>query len=145
MIGMLEIIRIIALVIFLFLEGIRDLRKRKISMITVMVVGAIGIILRLGNIRENELEILGGILIGVILLLLAKLTREKIGYGDGWILVVTGVYLGFYGNMYLLLLSLFLASLVSIFLLAVKKANGKTELPFVSFMLPSYLLLLVIK
>lgn len=144
MIGMLEIIKIVVLGVFLFLEGIRDLRKHKVSMIMVVVVGIIGGVLQINSIRENGMGILSGIFVGIILLLLAKITREKIGYGDGWIFVVTGVYLGFRDNIYLLLLALFLASLVSIFLLAIKKVNGKTELPFVSFMLPSYLLLFAI-
>lgn len=144
MIGMLEIIKIVVLGVFLLIEGIRDLQKHKVSMITVMIAGILGVIFQFGIIQENGLKIIGGILIGIVLLLLAKMTREKIGYGDGWIFVVTGIYLGFRGNIYLLLISLFLASLVSIYLLVFKKANRKTELPFVSFLLPSYLLLFVI-
>jgi len=144
MIGMLEIIKIVVLGVFLLIEGIRDLQKHKVSMITVMIAGILGVIFQFGIIQENGLKIIGGILIGIVLLSLAKITREKIGYGDGWIFVVTGIYLGFHSNMYLLLLSLFLASLVSICLLVFKKVNKKTELPFVSFILPGYLLLLVI-
>lgn len=144
MIGMLEIIKIVVLGVFLLIEGIRDLQKHKVSMITVMIAGILGVIFQFGIIQENGLKIIGGILIGIVLLLLAKMTREKIGYGDGWIFVVTGIYMGFRNNMYLLLLSLFLASLVSICLLVFKKVNKKTELPFVSFVLPGYLLLLVI-
>ena len=144
MIGMLEIIKIVVLGVFLLIEGIRDLQKHKVSMITVMIAGILGVIFQFGIIQENGLKIIGGILIGIVLLLLAKMTREKIGYGDGWIFVVTGIYMGFRNNMYLLLLSLFLASLVSICLLVFKKVNKKTELPFVSFVLPSYLLLFVI-
>lgn len=144
MIGMLEIIKIVVLGVFLLIEGIRDLQKHKVSMITVMIAGILGVIFQFGIIQENGLKIIGGILIGIVLLSLAKITREKIGYGDGWIFVVTGIYMGFRNNMYLLLLSLFLASLVSICLLVFKKVNKKTELPFVSFVLPGYLLLFVI-
>ncbi len=144
MMGILEIIKIIVLGVFLLIEGIRDLRKHRVSMITIVIAGVLGVILQFSIIRENGLEILGGILIGIMLLLLAKMTREKIGYGDGWIFVVAGIYLGFRGNIYLLLLSLFLASSASICLLVFKKVNRKTELPFVSFLLPGYLLLFVI-
>ncbi len=144
MIEILELIKIIVLGEFLFLEGIRDLRKREISMITVIIVGILGGILQFNYIKDSGLEIVGGVLIGVVLLILAKVTGEKIGYGDGWVLAVSGLYLGFRGNMYLLLLSLFGASIVSISLLLFKKATRKTELPFVSFMLPSYLLMFAI-
>ena len=143
MVEVLEIIKIISLGTFLFVEGIRDLRKHKISMLAVIVAGVMGGILQFDSLEENGWEILGGIFIGIALLILAKVTKEKIGYGDGWVLMVSGIYLGVRGNMYLLLLSLFLASLVSICLLVFKKVNKKTELPFVSFVLPGYLLLLV--
>lgn len=144
MIEILEIIRIIVLGEFLLIEGYRDLRQRNISMMVVWIVGVLGMILQFAGIKENGIEIAGGIIIGVFFLLMAKITDEKIGYGDGWVLMISGLYLGFRDNMYLFLISLMLASFVAIILLLTKKANKKTELPFVSFMLPGYLLLLVI-
>ena len=144
MIGILEIIKIIVLGEFLLIEGYRDLRQRNISMMAVWIVGVLGAILQFEGIKENGIEIAGGMIIGALILLLAKLTDEKIGYGDGWVLMISGLYLGFRYNMYLLLISLMLASFISIILLLTKKADKKTELPFVSFMLPGYLLLLAI-
>ncbi len=144
MIEILEIIRIIVLGEFLLIEGYRDLRQRNISIIAVWIVGVLGTILQFEGIKENGIEIAGGIIIGALILLLAKLTDEKIGYGDGWVLMISGLYLGFRDNMYLLLISLMLASFISIILLLTKKADKKTELPFVSFMFPGYLLLLAI-
>lgn len=139
MIEILEVMKVVTLGVFLLTEGVRDFKMRRISMISVVVFAAIGIMMQLPQIKENCISILGGILIGIIFIGLAKLTKEKIGYGDGWVLVVTGIYIGFYGNMSLLALSLFIASVVSIILLLCKKVGRKTELPFVAFMMPGYL------
>lgn len=145
MIGVLEVIRIILLGIFLVMEGVRDLIKRRISMVSVIIAGSVGGILRIPMLKDDWASMLGGILIGIIIMLLAKCTKEKIGYGDGWVLVVTGIYLGFRANMYLLFLSLFFSCFISIILLVCKKAVRQTELPFVTFMVPGYLLLLTIQ
>ncbi len=128
----------------ILVEGIRDLYKRKISMVSILLFGIFGIMIQLPHIKENWPGIVGGIFIGVIIYGLSKLTKGKIGEGDGWILMVTGIFLGFRNNIMLLLLSLWVAAAVSIFLLLLKKAKRKTELPFVCFMIPGYILLLII-
>ncbi len=141
---MLELIRIIITGVFIVIEGIRDLRQRKISMGMVTFYGALAIFIQAVNIKEQWFSILGGILVGVFLLLLSKITRGKIGEGDAWILIVTGISLGFRNNLILLLLSLWVASVVSIFLLLFQKVKRKTEMPFVFFMIPGYIWLLLI-
>ena len=143
MAGIFEILKIIILGIFLIAEGVRDLKKHRISMLSVMIAGVIGFILCALFIKDNIMSVLGGILIGVVMLLLAKFTEEKIGYGDGWVFMVTGIYLGLRANLYLLFVSLFLSAVVSMILLICKKAEYKTELPFVPFVLPGYLFLMV--
>ena len=141
----MEIIRVVVPGIFLILEGVRDLKKRKISMTSVFLTGILGILFGIPLIKDNFISMLGGIAIGLVCLLIAGLTNEKVGYGDGWVLTVMGIYLGFRSNLYLLSVSLFLASLTSVLLLISKKAGRKTELPFVTFMIPGYFLLIAIR
>lgn len=142
---MLELIKAIILGAFLLTEGIRDLRKRKIAMFSVAIYGVIGVGLQLFILKESGISIVGGVFIGILFLALAKLTGEQVGYGDGWVLMVTGVYLGFRENMFLLALSLLLTAAASMLLLMFKKAGRKTSLPFAGFMVPGYVLLLMIK
>ena len=144
MVGTLEIIKIIILGLFLVIEGIRDLRRHKVSMLSVALAGVIGVIIQIPLIKEIYPDMIGGILPGIILLLVAGFTKERIGYGDGWVMFVAGIYLGFAGSIYLLTLSLFIASLTSVLLLICKKAGRKTELPFVAFMVPGFLLMPVV-
>ena len=63
--------------------------------------------------------------------------------GDGLILSVTGLGLGFWNNLELFALALFAAALVSIVLLITRLANRKTSIPFVPFLFLGYLLHLI--
>lgn len=130
--------------VFLLIEGIRDIKKREISMISVIITSMIGFLLRIPNIADVWLGLIGGVIVGVIFLLISKFTKERIGYGDGWVLLTAGICLGFRGVICLLSASLFIASVFSIALLLVRKVGRKTELPFVAFMIPGYILLFII-
>lgn len=86
------------------------------------------------------LEIAGGAFIGVILLMLSKMTEGAVGPGDGMLFFITGIYLGFWKNVMLLWGSLLLCSCWGIGLLAVRQikwtAGKRIEIPFLPFVLP---------
>lgn len=139
---MLEIIRVALLGIFLFIEGIRDIRKREISMISVAVFATLGIMVQVISDVSNWYGMIGGALIGLAVLLSAKVTREKIGYGDGWLLLVSGIYLGFRYNLFLFMIALFLSAAISIVLLICKKVSCKSTMPFAAFVFLGYCIML---
>lgn len=141
---MWEIIRMIAVGIFLLIEGFRDFRKRKISMLSVLIFAVLGIVLEIPEGITVWKEITAGIMVGAVVLGLAKITEGKIGVGDGWVLIVTGLFLGFRGNLFLFMAALFTSAVVSIVLLLCGKADKKTQLPFVSFLFIGYMLTITI-
>lgn len=125
---------------FIFLEGMRDFFHRKVSVVTVAVIAIMGVILHIFEGGLMWISALSGALIGVVFLLIAKITREGIGYGDGWMITATGIVLGFRRNFLLLCCALILCAIVSVFLLIFRKAGKKTELPFVSFLFPAFVI-----
>lgn len=143
MINVFNIVRILILGIFLLIEGVRDIKQKKISIISVMITSVLGIFLQIPNIADVWLSLTGGVIVGIIFLIISKLTKEKIGCGDGWVMLTAGICLGFRGVICLLSVSLFIASVFSIVLLLFKKVGRKTELPFVGFMIPGYVLSLI--
>lgn len=82
-----------------------------------------------------------GLLLGIGVVLLSKITGGKIGIGDGLILSVTGLGLGFWSNFELFALALAIAAVFSIGLLVFRLANRNKTIPFVPFLLISYLFL----
>ena len=68
------------------------------------------------------------------------LSKEQIGYGDGLVLIAAGALLGVRMNLFMFLFGLFFAALKGIWLMMTKKANRKTKMAFVPFLLPGLML-----
>ena len=85
-----------------------------------------------------------GLLIGLFLYLVSKVTRGAIGEGDALVYLLTGIALGFFRNLELLICSLFLASIVSGFLLVFCRVGKKYRVPFVPFTALAYGMVMLI-
>lgn len=72
---------------------------------------------------------------GVGFFLLSFFSREKVGYGDGWVLLMIGLFLGVYRCFLILLVGLLAESAVAIVLLAFRKIQRDREIPFSPFLL----------
>ena len=126
---------------FILAEGIRDYRRRKVSMVSIGIIAVLGIILKISGSENTWLDLIGGVCVGIGLLLAARITGEKIGYGDGWMLAAIGTVMGLRKNFVLLCVSMFLCGVSAVILLLFKKAGRETELPYVCFLFPEYYLL----
>ena len=128
---MWRIIKITGVFIFLLLCSVQDIREKEISVKMLILSGSLFWTASLLFEEMSARERICNILPGLAAFLLAFLTREQIGYGDAACLVVlgsvisAGVLLGaVFGGLVLL-------SACSVILLAGKKADRKTTLPFV--------------
>lgn len=136
------------ILIFLGLCSIVDIKKKQLPCI-LLWIGFIGIcfitLIQITNESRNILDSIGGVLTGVFLLIFSKASREQIGFGDSIIFLIVGIGVGTLNNFLLLIYSLFLTCIVSIFLLIFKKANRKTTLPFTPFICSSFILEWILK
>ncbi len=137
-------IRIILCFIFLLLEGFADYRNQKIFLPPVAGFFLAGIIMCCFQGKEVFVQVLSGALVGSGILVLAFFTKNRIGYGDGFVLIATGALLGFRVNVMMLFLGLFLASLKGIWILISGKGNKNASMPFVPFLIPGLTLSLAI-
>lgn len=132
-------------IILLGLLGIcslEDVKHKQLRVIYILMFGIGGVVLHLFVPICSIYSILCGMLLGVLMLLISAVTRGSVGMGDGVLLVVTGVYLGGYQNLVLLMTGLLLSALWSLGLLALKKKKRKDEIAFVPFLLLSYFVML---
>ena len=87
---------------------------------------------------------LAGALVGGIFVGISKLTREAIGYGDSFAIVILGIYLGLWGLLEVLASAFIVLGLVGLFTFVVQKKRGNWSLPFFPFLTAGYLLSVVI-
>lgn len=138
---MIQTITLLGMLVFCTIE---DCRRKRILLGPVLLFGILGLILHLYYRNISIWNLLAGCLIGVILLLISKVTSGKIGIGDGLILIVTGVYLGFEDNTILFMHGLLFCGIWSLILLVTRKKKGTDEVPFIPFLLLAYLKMLLL-
>lgn len=126
-----------AVLIFLSICTIFDIRKKEIPLILagVGMAAAVGFtIWRIGNGTIFAVQILLSLLPGLFFLLVSWCTKEKVGYGDGILLLITGLMVGFYLCLTGLCISLFLSVFFGVLLLFLHKAKKNSRIPFVPFL-----------
>lgn len=125
--------------VLLLLNAWQDVRKREIVPWSLWIFLILGIIGNAVKPMHSLWSMLGGAAVGIGMLLISVFSRGSVGLGDGFLLCVTGIYLGLEANLLMLLGALFLCALFSILLLCFRKAGRKTNVPFVPFLLAGYL------
>ena len=106
---MLEGIRMIVLLVSLFLCAWIDWKTERVSVPLLLLGGMTAVLLHLFAQEESVFYLMTGMSVGIALLLYSLVTHESIGYGDGCLFVMTGLFLGIWENLVLLLLASVLA------------------------------------
>ena len=128
-------ITFIALIVLLF-TAVEDIRKKDIPSYVVYICGAVSAFFTCYMVlikTESVTTYLLSLIPGLVLLAIAFLTREGIGYGDGLIILSVGPMFGLYEVVFGLFVAFTLSSLFSITLLAIKKLKGGSRIPFIPF------------
>ncbi len=120
-----------------------DVKRKQIRLWVVCAFGIMGMVLHLIYRQTGIVDILGGMGIGALLLLMGLISRQKIGYGDGFMFFVTGIYLGFWGNLSLLTAAMISVMMYALVLLASGRGSGRYEIAFSPFVLFGYVAMLM--
>ena len=119
-----------------------DVRSREIRSIIVLLGGVVGISFHVFNAKQSLLSVVGGLIVGILMLILSIASGEKVGKGDAVLIMVTGIYLGFWQNLVLLWAAALMAGVYGLYNIFVHGKNFKSEMPFVPFLLVAYVCLL---
>ena len=140
----LSLIIKIVLLIFLGYAALSDRLTRQIGLVPLALTFICGIVLQFifGGFQFLDLALACGI--GIILLVVAKLSGEALGYGDALLFMTSGIFLGFTENIFLLLFSLLLSALFSVFQILIRRRKMRDSLPFAPFILGGYICVLAI-
>jgi len=135
---------------YLIVMGIFDGRERSVPVMGVIngFLAAMGVV-AYRCIQNSEqwcwivLSALLGAIPGAVLVLLAHVTGQ-IGFGDGLVLTVVGMVIGYGGCVLLICFSLLLMSICCIGIMWSKKGNRNTRIPYLPFLTAVYLVSLIV-
>ncbi|RRD95052.1 hypothetical protein EII17_04585 [Clostridiales bacterium COT073_COT-073] len=117
-----------------------DIRKKEIPIEFYLVFLVPVVILHLAQADWiNPLVALG--LYGIFYLL-ARYSKQAIGYGDAVAIPTLCLLGGYQTGGVIVLMALILVGILGLILLVIKKANRKTEVPFIPFLTMAYLIYL---
>ena len=133
-----DIIVYIILGIALLLCTITDLKYQEIylSVIVADMVLLIGY-----HIWQNSflaVDIIGVIAVGVVFGIICIASGNKIGSGDVLLFMLTGLGLGVYANIFIIMISFFCAFFAAIFLVTVRHKTKNYRMPLAPFVLCSF-------
>lgn len=126
------------------IESFEDIRSRRLGVLLLCAFGICGAVCHMIFQRGEYQSLLGGIAIGAAMIVLSLLSRGRVGLGDGLVLLVTGIFLGFEQNLLLFTVSQVLTACYALFLLVIRKKGRHYEIPFIPFLLVSYVGLLAV-
>lgn len=135
----LEVILKVILLLGLFYIAWFDYKTKLIEMKWLLIFGMVGMI---GIVVQRDWALISqsclGTLVGVSLLVFSWFSRESIGFGDGWLFVITGVFLGIWENFVLLFGSLILVGIFAVTCLVLKKIERNDRVALAPFVLTAY-------
>ena len=132
------------MIIGLGVLSVIDIKNKKLPTSLIGIFAIVCFILRCFQGISTGSFILG-LLPGIVLLLLAISSGEKIGIGDALVVGILGIGYAIENVISILGISLFLIAIWAMGLLIIKKANKKTELPFLPYLFVGHLFVCFIK
>ncbi|MEF9916604.1 MAG: prepilin peptidase [Lachnospiraceae bacterium] len=134
----------IMMLIFLFICTVYDIRMRGIPNLIMYSGSGLVIVLRCMKMEMPCFLWIGGGILGVFFLLISKYTKEALGYGDSWMILLLGVYLGLWNLLLLLSVALFLCSFGAMYQFLRHKSAEKATLPFLPFLTIAFISVVII-
>lgn len=130
--------------VYLGICAVFDCIKKEIPLAAVWLGMVTAIILRAaGFLGRTTWWGLGmSLLPGIFFWILGFVTKEQVGYGDGWLLLMIGLFVGYENCFVVLLIGLVTESSVALLLLVFRKIHRDEEVPFAPFLLLGMVMLL---
>ncbi|NLL78490.1 MAG: hypothetical protein GX234_01530 [Clostridiales bacterium] len=120
-----------------------DIRKKAVPTALIRLVLLAAVILRLAGIEKGvgfevgdgkvfkQLFMIGGaILPGVLLLLIGYVTKEAVGYADGWSILLLGLLLGGRAAVCVMFTAFLFAAVYALWLIVGRRADRGMRFPF---------------
>lgn len=130
--------------VVLLIQSIWDIRYKEIPIVVTVISGVLGVVMAI-LIQRDWIDILLALVPGLISLGIGRVTREAIGYGDGFLLCAMGLYVSCEDILTIGMMAIILGGLFALICLLIRIKQGKDQLPFVPFLLMAWVLHVLIE
>lgn len=124
--------------VLLGIAGVIDWRKREIPMWLLVLMSITIFIFSICCKNVSIWYRLAGALFGVTFFIISKFTKEAVGYGDSWLILLLGVHLGILEALQVLFAASIIASIFAVFFLWKRGWKRRETMPFVPFLVIAY-------
>lgn len=123
----------------LAIAGLMDWKKKELPL-WLLIGMSVCVVIFAACCKDTSLGYrLVGATLGVLFFLISKVTKEAVGYGDSWLILLLGVHLGISRALQVLFAASLLSAIFALFYLWVRKWRRNATLPFVPFLAIAYL------
>lgn len=126
-------------VLFLAVETAEDIRNRNLELNRLLIFLILGLFLKIFWLHESIVDVISGMSVGLVFLLFSYISGEVIGYGDGMVILVTGVFCGIKRTVITVCIAFLFISVSAMFLFMRKGFFYKKEVPFVPCILAGFI------
>jgi len=130
--------------IMLTVCAIEDWYTKKITVLWPVTGMMIAVVIRLSDGSFFAWEYWIGVLIGMFIFLLAIVSREQIGKGDGLVLVVCGFCLGWEQTLSLVLGAMIMFLIVGVMSIVYRNKSRNTVMAYLPFLWAIFMISLII-
>jgi leader peptidase (prepilin peptidase)/N-methyltransferase len=125
--------------ILLAIAAVIDWKKQEVPIWLLVFMSTTTIVFIIFCNDVNGWHRLAGAMLGSFFFVISKFTKEAVGYGDSWLMLILGVHFGFFRALQLLFIASVLAALFAIVCLWKCKWKRSATLPFVPFLAIAYI------
>lgn len=118
--------------------AVQDCRRRTLSGRTLMLLLAAAVCFRIYS-GEGIISWILCVLPGTLFLIISRITKEGVGYGDGCVILILGIYLGVWSTVEVCMIAVLIMALVSMAGMALWHWKRTKRLPFLPFLAVGYL------
>jgi len=119
---------------YLTFLSVVDIKRRKIPLSWLLLGGVLMFVIKRLIYPASAFQTFLGIVIGMLFLLLSKLTNEAIGEGDGILILIIGIACGGSYAIFAIIIACMLLCMVGAVVKIRAKVTRKTQLPFYPFL-----------
>ena len=129
----------VLIALWMMVVAYRDLRTKQISCLALLVMSFFVLVFRIVLVKDTIWSTLGGVLVGAGFFLISKWSKEAIGYGDSFLILLLGIFLGGKILLEVVLFATLLASVFSLGVCMIRGWNKKYTIPFAPFLTLAYM------